>query len=143
MLDFSDDPCTSSPTPNIPIHRHEQFYATPLAHSDVYIDDIIGLYQHAAMPKQQFTRHILHTIDRIFRPLEPSDPPARTEPISTKKLLKGDGTLTTRKLILGWIIDTISYTLELPDRRLHLYCNYCKNSHAHTNSSQLSYGAKS
>jgi hypothetical protein len=34
-----------------------------------------------------------------------------------KKLLKGDGSWGTRKLILGWIIDTLSQTIELPEHR--------------------------
>jgi hypothetical protein len=84
---------------------------------DVYMDDIIGLYQQSSMPAKQFIRHIFHTINRVIRPLTPTDPPARSEPISIKKLLKGDGNLTTRKDILGWTLDTISLTLELTDRR--------------------------
>jgi hypothetical protein len=118
LLDFSTDPRPSSPHRG-PSPLHHQVYDTPVAHADVYIDDIIGIWQPASMSKQQFTRHIFHTIDKVFRPSEPSDPPARTEPISTKKLDKGDGNLTTRKTILGWTLDTIDYTLELPDRRLH------------------------
>jgi hypothetical protein len=31
-----------------------------------------------------------------------------------KKLLKGDGSWNTQKLILGWIMDTICQTIELP-----------------------------
>ena len=107
------------PTPNSPRQLHGQFYDSPLASSDVYMDDIIGLYQPAAMPELTFIRHIFHNIDQVFRPLDPTDPPARTEPISTTKLLKGDGNLCTRKVILGWILDTTTYTLELTERRLH------------------------
>lgn len=118
LLDFSEE-TNPPPKVSIPPHLHNQVYDTPLAHSDVYIDDIIGLIQPTSIPKQQFTRHIFHTIDRVFRPLEPSDSPARTEPISTSKLQKGDGNLSTRKVILGWILDTTKYTLELTDRRLH------------------------
>jgi hypothetical protein len=118
LLDLSDLP-NPSPPPSTTTQRHTQVYDTPLANADVYMDDVIGIYQPASMSKQKFARHILHTIDHIFRPLESSDPPARTEPISTAKLMKGDGNLTTRKAILGWIIDTTKCTLELPVRRLH------------------------
>jgi hypothetical protein len=31
-----------------------------------------------------------------------------------KKFLRGDGYWETRKVILGWIIDTVAMTLELP-----------------------------
>jgi hypothetical protein len=34
-----------------------------------------------------------------------------------KKLLKGDGSWNTQKLILGWIMDTICQTIELPPHR--------------------------
>jgi hypothetical protein len=34
--------------------------------------------------------------------------------VSLKKLLTGDGSCNTRKLILGWIIDTACETLKLP-----------------------------
>ena len=41
----------------------------------------------------------------------------RNEAISIKKLLKGDGSWGTRKIVLGWIIDTVRQTIELPDFR--------------------------
>ena len=34
-----------------------------------------------------------------------------------KKLLKGDGSWATRKIILGWLVDTARQTLELPAHR--------------------------
>ena len=46
-----------------------------------------------------------------------STEPRHTEAVSLKKLLKGDGSWFTRKEILGWIIDTIRQTLELPSHR--------------------------
>ena len=44
-------------------------------------------------------------------------PDKRNEAISLKKLLKGDGSWGTRKIILGWLIDTIRQTIELPPHR--------------------------
>jgi len=40
------------------------------------------------------------------------------EPASIKKLLKGDGTWTTRKVVLGWLIDTTRMTIQLPQHRI-------------------------
>ena len=60
----------------------------------------------------------MHAIDDVFRPLSPNDLPARTEPISVKKLLVGDGSWDTCKTILGWVIDSVAMTLTLPPRRL-------------------------
>jgi hypothetical protein len=34
---------------------------------------------------------LLEAVDEVFRPLSPTDPPTRREPISVKKLLEGDG----------------------------------------------------
>ena len=41
----------------------------------------------------------------------------RLEAVSLKKLLKGDGSWGTRKVILGWVIDTLRQTIELPPHR--------------------------
>ena len=50
--------------------------------------------------------HLLETIDAVLS--QPaSDESHRQEAVSLKKLLKGDGSWATRKLILGWIIDTL------------------------------------
>ena len=57
-------------------------------------------------------------MDKAFRPLDPDDNPHRQEPASVKKLLKGDGRWDTRKIILGWILDTINGTIELPPHRV-------------------------
>jgi hypothetical protein len=60
---------------------------------------------------------LLHTLDEVFRPLESDDSPSRKEPASVKKLLQGDACWATRKVILGWIIDTLKMTIELPQHR--------------------------
>jgi hypothetical protein len=49
--------------------------------------------------------------------LDAEDNEHRKEPASTKKLLQGDAHWSTRKLVLGWIIDTLLMTLELPQHR--------------------------
>ena len=57
-------------------------------------------------------------MDKVFRPLDSDDNPHRQEPASVKKLLKGDGTWDTRKILLGWIIDTVNSTIELPPHHI-------------------------
>jgi hypothetical protein len=57
-------------------------------------------------------------LDEVFRPLESGDSPSREEPASVKKLLQGDVCWTTRKVILGWIIDALKMTIELPQHRV-------------------------
>jgi hypothetical protein len=88
-----------------------------LAAIDVFVDDFIGLCQGTNPTRHSVRRVLMHSLDEIFRPLHPADNPHRKEPASDKKLRQGDGHWETRKLVLGWIIDTIQMTIELPPHR--------------------------
>lgn len=90
----------------------------PLAAVDVFVDDFLVAAQGPPSALTRTKRTLLHTIDDVFRPLEPTDPPHRTEPISTSKLAKGDGSWSTRKKLLGWTVDSTAMTITLPPRRL-------------------------
>ena len=55
--------------------------------------------------------------------------------MSLKKLRKGDGSWTMPKVLLGWVVDTMHQTLELPPhRKLELFkllnslCQACRIS---------------
>lgn len=89
----------------------------PVAAVDVYVDDFILMAQ-TEHQKQKVLRASLHSIDDVFRPLAPHDPPHRKEPASVKKMLRGDACWATNKRILGWDIDTREGTLNLPPHRL-------------------------
>lgn len=41
----------------------------------------------------------------------------RKQPVSIKKLNKGDARWETRKILLGWVVDSITETIELPPHR--------------------------
>jgi hypothetical protein len=56
----------------------------------------------------------------FFRPLDSSDPEARQEPVSVKKLLKGDACWTTRKQVLGWLNGFVGYSF-VDDTDLGIY----------------------
>ena len=61
-------------------------------------------------------RHLLHSIDKVLaRPKVSSE--SRREAVSLKKMKKGDGSWATRKGMLGWVVDTLCQTLELPPHR--------------------------
>ena len=91
---------------------------TPLAYVDIYVDDFIALGQGDTTTLHNVRTTLFNTIDSVFRPLDLTDnQPSRKEPISVKKLHKGDARWTTRKPILGWIIDTVAATIELPPHR--------------------------
>ena len=64
-------------------------------------------------------RALFHNIDLVFRPLDKCDNGYRREPISIKKLLKGDCSWDYIKVILGWEINTKLMTIHLPPHRVH------------------------
>jgi hypothetical protein len=109
--------CSSAVTlpdgpPSIAYHRRR------LEIIDVFVDDFIGAAQGGTKQLQHVRRILMTAIDDVFRPLHQGDPPDRTEPISTKKLMQGDACWATCKKVLGWIIDSVAMTITLPERRL-------------------------
>ena len=80
------------------------------------MDDFVGLAQP---PQQRRVRRILlDAIDEVFRPLSSTDTPTRKEPVSVKKLREGDGSWSTIKSVLGWIIDSEAITISLSPHRV-------------------------
>ena len=109
-----------------PIDRDPSLPTTgrPLAYTDVFVDDFIGAAQNShpcrvPIDNLRCVRQILlHAIDDVFRPLTPTAPPSRREPVSIKKLRAGDCSWGTVKLVLGWILDTDNLTVCLPPHRI-------------------------
>jgi hypothetical protein len=95
-----------------------KFQDKPLEKYDIFVDDFIGAAQGSKERLIAIRRVLLHTLDELFRPLEDADNPHRRKPASTKKLDKGDAYWETRKLILGWILDTLRMTIEMPQRQV-------------------------
>jgi hypothetical protein len=85
----------------------------PLAYADVYIDDFLA----AAQPPcaLQVHRALFHAIDSIFYN-HPASP--RRQVISSSKLAKGDASWHHQQRILGWDVNTLDMTLQLPAHRL-------------------------
>jgi hypothetical protein len=103
----------------VPIPSHPQGpRKRPVQSYDVYMDDFLGLGQGSTQKLKLIRRRLFHCIDRVLRPLSSEDPDTWQEPISTKKLSKGDASWATRKVMLGWLVDTAAGTIELPPRRL-------------------------
>jgi hypothetical protein len=109
---------TLNSTP-IPVKRDPSLPTsdTPLGYVDVFVDDFVGLAQ-TTPHSRRVRRILLHAIDDVFRPLQPGDNPYRQEPVSLKKLRKGDCSWSTIKLVLGWVIDTTAMTIHLPQHRV-------------------------
>jgi hypothetical protein len=76
-----------------------------LNYVDVYMDDFLHATQLPLKERSQARDTLFECIDQVLRPLAPTDNPNRKEPISTKKLQKGDAAWFTKKTILGWLID--------------------------------------
>ena len=79
----------------------------------MFVDDFIQLGQGGPKRMKALRRHLLWAVDAVLSTPDVSDTD-RNEAVSMKKLLKGDGAWETRKLILGWIVDTVRQTIELP-----------------------------
>jgi hypothetical protein len=90
----------------------------PLNYMDVYMDDFLHATQLPPAERSRARDTLFECIDQVLRPLAPTDNPHRKEPISTKKLLQGDAAWSTKKTVLGWLIDTTRRTIELPPHRL-------------------------
>ena len=117
LSSLSPGPPRSSPEEHLerppPSNRPFQ---RPIGATDVFVDDFIQIGQGSTQRLNTLRRHLFHAIDEVLSRPGLSEA-HRNEAISLKKLLQGDGSWCTRKLILGWIIDTVRQTLELPPHR--------------------------
>ena len=103
------------PVPSGPRPRRRR---RPLRYADVFVDDEILVAQGSPASLNTFRRKLLHLTDRVFRPNDAADDSSIwREPISLTKLDKGDACWATRKVVLGWLIDTLKGTIELPPHR--------------------------
>ena len=103
------------PMPTLPRARSRR---CPLRYADVLVDDEILATQGDPAYLNAFRHKLLHLNNRVFIPNDVADDSCiRLEPISLKKLAKGDACWATWKIMLGWLIDTLKGTIELPPHR--------------------------
>ena len=114
----AEQPQNCSATPKAPKQRSTGPLQRPLAAVEVYMDDFVKLCQGSLEHRRRVRSTLFECLDATIRPLLPSDRPARRQPNSNKKLLKGDACWTTRKMVLGWMLDSIKRTVELPPHRV-------------------------
>lgn len=108
-------PCYHFPAAKVAGSRRHK--SRPLVYTDVFVDDEIMVGQGNRARLNRVRRVLLHANDVVFRPNDNNDLANRREPISLKKLLKGDACWATYKIILGWAVDTLRHTIELPPHR--------------------------
>ena len=86
----------------------------PVQSTDICLDEFIMAIQGSETVCLQHLWHLLYLIDTMFRPIDQYDSEHHKLVLLKKKALKGDAYLCTRKLLLGWMLDTAAHTLELP-----------------------------
>ena len=89
-----------------------------LAYIDIFVDDFLGITQGNMVRREEVKRALLHLLDNVLQPLSPTDFPTRQDPASLKKMEQGDSTWATQKNLLGWVIDSVRGTIQLPQRRV-------------------------
>ena len=94
----------------------QEYSLIPMSFVDICVDNIIGATRGSVHQCLQVTRAILHSLDKVFCPLEPTDLPECQEPISLKKLDKGDGCMSTKKTVLGWYLNMRNLIIHLTAR---------------------------
>jgi hypothetical protein len=108
-----------APTLPLPVKALPKGRPSPPVKSwEVDVDDFIDIVQGSRTHHRHAKRVLLHNLDKVFFPLDHIDNKHRQEPASIKKMKKGDATWATRKIVLGWIINTVRLTIELPAHRL-------------------------
>ena len=81
---------------------------------EVYMDDYIGLAIPTSLTHlRHFSNAVMHGIHDVF----PADEDASNDPISKKKLDKGDGSWAVIKDILGLTFDGLAKTVWLEDKK--------------------------
>jgi hypothetical protein len=103
--------CPAEPDPSLTDPARQ-----PLQYVDIFVDDFISAAQQPFL--RRVRRALMHAIDDVFRPISDGDSEFRREPVSMKKLLKGDCSWSTTKQVLGWIVDTVNMTIHLPPHRV-------------------------
>jgi hypothetical protein len=108
-----------SPTLPVPDKALPRGHLSPPVKSwEVYVDDFIGMVQGSWGHLRHVKRVLLHNLENIFRPFDHHDKKHHQEPASVKKMRKGDTAWETQNIVLGWIIDTVRLTIELPAQRV-------------------------
>jgi hypothetical protein len=114
-IDLPEHPMEASFAPSRPAKRlqddSEQWQM-----SGVYVDDFIlaAIENKDGSLLLRTTRSALHGIHSIFPPPSRSGHSSGKDPVSEKKLAKGDGTWATTKEILGFEFDGIARTVRVP-----------------------------
>jgi hypothetical protein len=76
----------------------------------VYVDDFLAacVEDTSGTLLETMARATLHAIHSVFPSSEATGIPDAKDPISQKKMLKGDGRWDTKKEVLGYLLDGVA-----------------------------------
>ena len=84
---------------------------------EVFVDDFVQLAQTTDEEAlRHCSRAVLHGIHSVFPPPNVTGHNG-ADPVSVKKLLKGEGVWAVRKEILGWVMDGSTMCIELSNKK--------------------------
>ena len=92
------------------------------------MDDFVGATNQITPPHlTQVSRSMLHGIHSILPPPKVTQH-CGADPISEKKLDKGEGTWSHQKEILGWDFDGAAFTIQLPEEKCRVICGLIRKT---------------
>jgi hypothetical protein len=78
------------------------------------VDDFIGMVQGNSKHHHHVKHVLLESLELVFCRVDEDNIPHWQEPASLKKMNKGDVTWSTRKVVLGWLVNTLTIMVQLP-----------------------------
>jgi hypothetical protein len=78
----------------------------------------MDMVQGSPTHRRHVKRLLLASLDKVLRRLDTGDNLYHQEPASINNMLMGDASWATRKLVLGWLLDAVATTIQLPLHRL-------------------------
>jgi hypothetical protein len=126
---LSEHPMEIFTTPTIPAQR--QLADEPRQQmSAVYVDDycLAAVEDSTGTLLQRTAKATLHAIHSVFPTPEATGTPDAKDPISEKKLAKGDARWDTQKEILGYWLNGSNRTMQLPPGRADILLQEIKST---------------
>ena len=68
-----------------------------LSYIDIFVDDFLSITQRNKARREEVKRALLHLLDDVLRPHQPTDLPTCQEPASLKKIKQDNSTWSTQK----------------------------------------------
>jgi hypothetical protein len=85
---------------------------------EVFVDNFVGLTNNGSIEHlQKISGAMIHGIHSIFPPPDITKHSGE-DPISEKKIAKGEGIWAVKKEILGWIFNRKTFTIWLPSQKI-------------------------